>query len=82
VLGDYVAGPSHVMPTGGTARFASPLNVMDFVKISSIIALDEITGQELSQVASIIARTEGLTAHAAAADFRSPSLFREEDMPG
>ncbi len=42
VLGDYVAGPSHVMPTGGTARFASPLNVMDFVKISSIIALDEI----------------------------------------
>jgi len=82
VLGDYVAGPSHVMPTGGTARFASPLNVMDFVKISSIIALDEITGQELSQVASIIARTEGLTAHAAAADFRSHSLFREEEWPG
>jgi histidinol dehydrogenase len=55
---------------------------MDFVKISSIIALDEITGQELSQVASIIARTEGLTAHAAAADFRSHSLFREEEWPG
>lgn len=71
VLGDYVAGPSHVMPTGGTARFASPLNVMDFVKISSIIALDEITARSLSQVASTIAKVEGLTAHASAADFRS-----------
>jgi histidinol dehydrogenase len=71
VLGDYVAGPSHVMPTGGTARFASPLNVMDFVKITSIIALDESTGRELSGVASTIARVEGLTAHAAAADYRS-----------
>jgi histidinol dehydrogenase len=71
VLGDYVAGPSHIMPTGGTARFASPLNVMDFVKISSIIALDESTGQELSRVASTIALAEGLTAHAAAANFRA-----------
>jgi histidinol dehydrogenase len=71
VLGDYIAGPSHVMPTGGTAHFASPLNVMDFVKISSIIALDKATGQELSRVASTIAREEGLTAHAAAADLRT-----------
>ena len=71
VLGDYVAGPSHVMPTGGTARFASPLNVIDFVKITSMIALDEATGRELSRVASEIARVEGLTAHAAAADFRA-----------
>lgn len=71
VLGDYVAGPSHIMPTGGTSRFASPLNVMDFVKISSIIALDKKTGQELSQVASTLAHIEGLTAHAAAADFRT-----------
>ena len=71
VLGDYVAGPSHVMPTGGTARFASPLNVMDFVKISSLIALDETTGQELSKMAAIIARAEQLTGHAAAADFRA-----------
>jgi histidinol dehydrogenase len=70
-IGDYVAGPSHVMPTGGTARFASPLNVMDFVKITSIIDLDETTGRELSRVASAIARVEGLTAHAAAADFRA-----------
>ena len=76
VLGDYVAGPSHVMPTGGTAHFASPLNVMDFVKITSMIALDEATGQELSQVASTIARLEGLTAHAAAADFRALSRVK------
>ena len=41
VLGDYVAGPSHTMPTGGTARFASPLNALDFVRITSIIALDD-----------------------------------------
>ncbi len=71
VLGDYAAGPSHVMPTGGTARFASPLNVMDFVKISSIIALDAATGKELSQVAALIARAEELTGHAIAADFRA-----------
>jgi histidinol dehydrogenase len=80
VLGDYVAGPSHVMPTGGTAHFASPLNVMDFIKISSIIALDETTGQELSRVASTIARAEGLTAHAAAADFRAFSTKHEEKV--
>ena len=59
------------MPTGGTAHFASPLNVLDFVKITSIIALDQTTGQELSRIASTIARIEGLTAHAAAADFRA-----------
>ncbi len=71
VLGDYVAGPSHVMPTMGTARFASPLNVMDFVKITSIIALDEASGRELSAIASRIARAEGLTAHAYAAERRA-----------
>ena len=67
VLGDYVAGPSHVMPTGGTARFASPLNVLDFVKISSIIHLDDATSARLSPIAATIARAEGLTAHANAA---------------
>ena len=77
VLGDYVAGPSHVMPTGGTARYASPLNVLDFVKITSIIALDETTGRELSQLAAEIARAEQLTAHAAAADFRV--AYQESD---
>lgn len=70
VLGDYVAGPSHVMPTGGTARFASPLNVLDFVKISSLVALDPTTSQELSGLAAQIATAESLTAHAAAAHFR------------
>ncbi|MBS3750831.1 MAG: histidinol dehydrogenase [Anaerolineales bacterium] len=73
VLGDYVAGPSHIMPTGGTARFASPLNVMDFVKISSMVALDPDTGKDLSPTAALIARVESLTAHAASADFRSES---------
>lgn len=67
VLGDYVAGPSHVMPTSGTARFASPLNVADFVKITSIIQLDDATSARLSPIAAQIARAEGLTAHANAA---------------
>ena len=71
VLGDYIAGPSHVMPTSGTARFASPLNVLDFVKITSMVSLDLDTSRELSRLAATIARTERLTAHAAAADFRS-----------
>ncbi len=70
VLGDYVAGPSHVMPTGGTARFASPLNVLDFVKISSVIGLDIATAQALSGIAAELAGLESLTAHAAAARSR------------
>jgi histidinol dehydrogenase len=73
VLGDYIAGPSHVMPTSGTARFASPLNVFDFIKITSIVALDDQTGRELSRLAGSIARAEQLTAHAAAADLRAAS---------
>lgn len=67
VLGDYVAGPSHIMPTGGTARFASPLNVLDFVKINSIIALDPESSKALSALAVEIASAETLTAHAASA---------------
>ncbi|MEM7799829.1 MAG: histidinol dehydrogenase [Chloroflexota bacterium] len=74
VLGDYVAGPSHVMPTGRTARFASPLNVLDFVKISSIIQLDDATSAELSPIAAAIAEAEALTAHAAAAVKRVSDL--------
>jgi histidinol dehydrogenase len=70
VLGDYVAGPSHVMPTNGTARFASPLNVWDFVHIISLIGLNEATGKELSKSAAVIARAEGLEAHARSADQR------------
>lgn len=70
VLGDYVAGPSHVMPTSGTARFASPLSALDFVRITSIIELDEETAATLSRPASVIAHAEGLTGHAAAAEKR------------
>ncbi len=70
VLGDYMAGPSHVMPTGGTARFASPLNVLDFVKLSSIIALDAQTADNIGPDAVVLAQTEHLTAHAAAAQSR------------
>ncbi len=66
VLGDYVAGPSHVMPTGGTARFASPINVNDFVKIVSIIGLNDAALAEIGPAAETLARAEGLTAHAEA----------------
>lgn len=66
VLGDYVAGPSHVMPTGGTARFASPVNVLDFVKIVSVIGLNDRALQEIGPAAETLANIEGLTAHAAA----------------
>jgi histidinol dehydrogenase len=70
VLGDYVAGPSHIMPTSQTARFNSPLNVLDFVKISSVVELDSKNGRNLSRSAATIAHAETLTAHAAAAEFR------------
>jgi histidinol dehydrogenase len=70
VLGDYTAGPSHVMPTGGTARFASPLSVMDFVRITNVIALDETTAAAISPHAERIARAEGLDSHAEAARLR------------
>ena len=72
-LGDYVIGPSHVMPTRGTARFASPLHVGDFLKVTSIFAVSAQTVQQLSPVAQTIARAEGLTAHAAAVAARKKS---------
>jgi histidinol dehydrogenase len=71
VLGDYVAGPSHSMPTNGTARFSSPLNVFDFVRINSIVELDDATARNLSVHAARIATAEQLTAHANAARFRA-----------
>lgn len=70
VLGDYVAGPSHVMPTGRTARFASPLNVWDFVHLIHLVALDEATTQKIAPAASVIAEREGLDAHAFSARCR------------
>jgi histidinol dehydrogenase len=66
VLGDYVAGPSHIMPTGGTARFASPVNVDDFRKVISLVALNDAALTRLGPVAIAIAEAEGLHAHAAA----------------
>lgn len=71
VLGDYLAGPSHVMPTGGSARFASPLTVWDFVKIVSLVALDDKTAQAVGPVAATLAQAEGLDGHANAALLRS-----------
>jgi len=82
VLGDYVAGPSHVMPTGGSARFASPLNVLDFVHIVSLIALDPDTTQQLSPAAAVIAQAEGLDAHAGAALQRVGSTQAQEGGAG
>ena len=67
VLGDYVAGPSHIMPTDGSARYASPLNVWDFVHIISLIALDPATAAEIAPQAVQIARAESLEAHARSA---------------
>jgi histidinol dehydrogenase len=66
VLGDYVAGPSHVLPTGGSARFGSPLGVADFLKVTNVIALDKPAMRELSRAAEVIAKAEGLDAHARA----------------
>jgi histidinol dehydrogenase len=71
VLGDYLAGPSHVMPTGGSAHFASPLNLWDFVKIVSLIALDGTTARTISKTAELLANAEGLDAHANAAFMRT-----------
>ncbi len=70
VLGDYVAGPSHSLPTSGTARFASGINVLDFVKVTSVIGLEPRAAARLSAPAATLARAEALTAHAAAAQMR------------
>ena len=69
-IGDYTAGPSHVMPTGGSARFASALGVHDFLKVTSIVSLDDGALAELGPPAAAIARAEGLTAHARAIERR------------
>jgi histidinol dehydrogenase len=70
VLVDYLAGPSHVLPTGGTARFGSPLNIKDFVKLISVVKQGKNDIRQLGKAASIIARAEGLDAHARAAEKR------------
>lgn len=79
VLGDYTAGPSHVMPTGGTARFASPINVSDFVKLISLIGLNEQALAAIGPAAETLARTEGLGGHAAAVSRRLTQFSPKED---
>ncbi len=69
-LGDYAVGPAHIMPTGGTARFGSPCNVWDFVKITSVFAPAATTAARIAPAAVALARAEGLTAHAAAIEMR------------
>lgn len=69
-LGDYCAGPNHVLPTSGTARFSSPLGVYDFQKRSSIIFCSEEGSAKLGRTASVLARGESLTAHARSAEYR------------
>ena len=69
-LGDYCAGPNHVLPTSGTARFSSPLGVYDFQKRSSLIEVTEQGAQTLGRIARVLAHGEGLQAHARAAEMR------------
>jgi len=74
VIGDYTAGPSHVMPTGGTARFASPVTVDTFLKITSLVAVAPGALDLLGQPAMRLAYAEGLQAHAAAIEQRLERL--------
>jgi len=69
-LGDYCAGPNHVLPTSGTARFTSPLGVYDFQKRTSMIKVSKKGAQAIGKTASVLARSESLTAHARSAEFR------------
>jgi histidinol dehydrogenase len=69
-LGDYCAGPNHVLPTSRTARFSSPLGVYDFQKRSSVIAVSQQGAQRLGAIAAELARGEGLPAHAKSAEYR------------
>ncbi|MDB9800153.1 histidinol dehydrogenase, partial [bacterium] len=69
-IGDYCAGPNHVLPTARTARFSSPLSVDDFQKKSSIVKCSRDSIKKIAETASILARGEGLTAHARSAEFR------------
>ena len=70
VFGDYCAGPNHVLPTSGSARFSSPLGVYDFQKRSSLISISRKTATALSKISVSIALSEGLQAHALAAKYR------------
>jgi len=78
-LGDYAAGPSHVLPTGGTARFSSPLSVDDFVKKSSVLSYSLQALEADGATIMTIAEAEGLEAHAAAVGLRLAAVFGVED---
>ena len=80
--GDYLAGPSHVLPTGGTARFWSPLNVDTFVKKTSFIGYDQNALQREAAAMAVLAEAEGFDAHAAAVNIRAGSQGRPHDMEG
>jgi histidinol dehydrogenase len=69
-IGDYCAGPNHVLPTAGTARFSSPLGVYDFQKRSSVIAISQAGAATLGKISMVLAEGEGLTAHARSAEMR------------
>ena len=73
-LGDYCAGPNHVLPTSRTARFSSPLGVYDFQKRSSVIRIPRKAAAKLGKLAAVLARGEGLTAHAMSAEYRMKSI--------
>jgi histidinol dehydrogenase len=77
-LGDYCAGPNHVLPTSRTARFSSPLGVYDFQKRSSVIRVSRKAAAKLGAVAAELARGEGLTAHARAAELRMTENSRRD----
>jgi histidinol dehydrogenase len=79
-LGDYCAGPNHVLPTSRTARFSSPLGVYDFQKRSSIIQCSENGARELGKIASTLAYSEGLAAHGRSAEYRVLQNFLEDGM--
>jgi histidinol dehydrogenase len=69
-IGDYCAGPNHVLPTAGTARFSSPLGVYDFQKRTSLISVSRSGAEKLGKLAAVLAEGEGLSAHKRAAEMR------------
>lgn len=77
VMADYVAGPSHVMPTSGTARFSSALSVRNFLRITPVLTFDDDTFLKLSKDAEILAKLEGLHGHAAASEYRRRRMVGE-----
>jgi len=81
-LGDYVIGPSHIMPTGQTARFSSPVNVWDFVKIISVFGVSPAVVRQISAPAIALAEEEGLTAHAQAIRIRHKELTDADEGSG